>query len=140
MPTKSKRQNALVAPELIGEGPVIPVHVPFTMEERDELSAILSKPVFVKAWRNAEAQRPPVFLPTSEQIGRKGDNHAAKALCRLQGWELHKAALLRQTQEVVPRTRVELTEYPSSGSLEAEVARNLPKPVQKPTQPKSIKK
>jgi len=139
MPTKSKRQNALVAPELTGEGPVIPVHIPLVMEEREELAAILNKPVFIKAWKNAELQRPPVFLTLADQSGPDGDNRAAKALCRIQGWDLHKAALLKQTQEVVPRVRVDVREFPDSGSLESDVARTLPKTPAKPIHPKSLK-
>ena len=111
------------------EGPVLPVYTPLIMEERDRLTVILSDPVFIKAWRNAEAYRPSLFPGDPEKHeGQFGDNRAAKQLARVQGWELHKAALIKQGIEVVPRKKAPPEEYPASASLEAQVAKSLTKP------------
>lgn len=125
MPKKLKRQNARGAPKLTEEKPGVPIYIPLVMEEREELAAILNKPVFIRAWNNAEIHRPPVFLTMADQEGRKGDNRAAKALCRIQGWELHKAALIKQTLEVARKTTVPPEEFPASASLEADIKRKL---------------
>lgn len=133
MPAKTKRPKAQIAPEprkspgeLIEQMPGVPVYLPLDMEERDRLSAILSDPVFVKAWNNARSMKPSAFPSDNEKYeGQWGDNRAAKQLARIQGWELHEAALIKQTREPASKPRSAPAEYPPSGSLEAEVARNL---------------
>lgn len=98
------------------------------MEERDRLSVLLNDPVFIKAWNNAEAVAPPLFPQTADQFdGQFGDANAAKALARKQGWEMHKAALLKQTKEVQQKNPAAQQEYPDSGTLEAEIKSRLPK-------------
>lgn len=110
------------------ESPVVPGYSMLVMEERDKLSLILNDPVFKKAWRNAEVQRPSAFPSGHETLfeGQFGDNRAAKQLARIQGWELHKAALLKQTIEIVPKKKANSEEYPPQGTLEADVKRSLP--------------
>lgn len=128
MPSKSKRRNARVAPELIETRPEVPTYAPLQMEERDELAAILRNPVFIKAWMNVECSRPSAFPRMDAKFeGEHGAYHAASALYRIQGWELHKAALIRQSLEVAQKSAAPKDEYSDSGSLEAEVARSLAK-------------
>ena len=110
------------------------------MEERDELTALLNKPVFIKAWTNAELSKPSPFPTSSDKFeGEHGPQHAANQLHRIQGWDLCRAALIRQTHEVKQKPKALTENYPASASLEAEVATSLPKPTFKPVQPKSSK-
>lgn len=126
MAKKPKLQNARVATELTEERPKVPAPIPLVMEERDELTAILNNPVFIKAWRNAELFRPSPFPHATEHFeGEYGDNRASKQLARIQGWEMHKAALIKQTVEVAPKPRQLPDEYSDAGSMEAEMKRKL---------------
>ena len=133
MPKKTKLPNARVATALIEERPAFPKITKLVMEERDRLIEILNDPVFIKAWNNAEAQKPSVFPLGSEQFeGQFGDNRAAHALHRIQGWELHKAALIKQTLETVPAKKANPEEYPEAGKLENEIARTMPAKLNQP--------
>lgn len=97
------------------------------MEERDKLISFLNDPVFKKAWRNAELMKPSVFPSNPEHHeGKNGDKRAARVLARIQGWELHKAALIKQSLEIIPRKKANSEEYPASGSLESEIKKHLP--------------
>lgn len=135
MPAKTTLQKARIATtpqeslkKLIEEIPGIPVFHPLDMEERDKLSSFLADPVFIKAWNNAKLAKPSVFPSMNEHFeGQHGDNRAAKQLARIQGWELFGAALINQTKEPVRKAKAPSPEFPEAGSLEAEVARNLPK-------------
>ncbi len=135
MAKKTKLPSARIATEprkkprdLIEEKPAVPRFLPLDMDEREKLASFLTDPVFIKAWNNAEMVRPPLFPGLPEHFeGQHGDNRAAKTLCRLQGWEMHKAALIKQTIEPAKKARAAGPEFPESASLEAEVARNLPK-------------
>lgn len=123
MPKKPKLPKKRVATALTEERPVFPAHVPLVMEDREKLVSILNEPVFIKAWNNAEMMKPPVFPGGPD--GPTADSREAKALARLQGWELHKAALIKQTLEVVPRKAIPTEQFPAAGSLEAEVQQKL---------------
>lgn len=107
------------------EKAAIPVRLPLVMEEREELIKLLNNPVFLKAWNNAELEKPPVFPGGIVPDGPAADSRDAKALARIQGWELHKAALIKQTLEIVPKKAIPTEQFPATGSLEAEVQRNL---------------
>jgi len=124
---KSKATTSRLATGTTEELPGTPVHVPLVMEERDRLAEILKDPVFIKAWNNAESVKPPIFPSTPEQFeGPLGDNRAAKALARLQGWEMHKVALRKQAIEVPQKPKPNTDNYPDSGTLEAEIRKTLP--------------
>lgn len=125
MPRKSKLQKPKVATSMTEEKAAIPVRLPLVMEEREELIKLLNNPVFLKAWNNAELEKPPVFPGGIVPDGPAADSRDAKALARIQGWELHKAALIKQTLEIVPKKAIPTEQFPATGSLEAEVQRNL---------------
>jgi hypothetical protein len=124
---KSKATKSRIAPDLTEERPSFPKITRLVMEERDRLIVILNDPVFIKAWNNAEAQKPSAFPLGSEMFeGQFGDNRAAHVLHRIQGWELHKAALIKQTLELIPAKKANPEEYPEAGKLESEIARTMP--------------
>ena len=134
---KNPRLTVPLAKELTEVRPVPPSYIPLLMEDRDRLTAILNDPVFIKAWTNAELAKPSVFPASSDKFeGEHGPQHAASQLHRIQGWELHRAALIRQAQEVKQRPKAPAESYPATGSLEAEVAARLPKQSPKPTKSK----
>jgi hypothetical protein len=66
-------------------------------EERVKLTALLNDPVFVKAWNNAEMFKPSAFPGGLDTA--LGSVIASNRLSQLQGWEMFKAALLRQVEE-----------------------------------------
>ncbi len=104
----------------------MPVYTQLVMEERERLASILNDPVFVKAWNNAELSKPSCFHGDPAYFdGQFGDNRAAKTLHRIQGWELHKAALIRESVEKVKRSIAPPEEYPDSGTIEAQLQRKL---------------
>lgn len=103
-----------------------PTYTRLVMEERDRLKVLLSDPVFKKAWNNAERSKPSAFPSMPQQFeGQFGDNAAGHRLAQIQGWELFKAALLRETLEIVPKAKANPEEYPDAGTFEAELKRNL---------------
>jgi hypothetical protein len=125
MPKKSKLPKEQVAPAEQIENPTPRILV---MEERDKLAAIFADPVFVRAWHNAEMASPSLFPQSVGQFdGQFGDANAARALARKQGWEMHKAALLRQAKEIVQSKPAAKEEFPDSGTLEAEIKNSLPR-------------
>jgi hypothetical protein len=130
MPRKSKRPKAKVVPrqvkKLTEERPVAPSFNRLVMEERDRLREILNDPVFIKAWKNAELSKPSAFPPMRDHFeGQFGDARASHRLHQIQGWEMFKAALIRETLEIVPKPKASSEEYPDTATLENEIAKNL---------------
>lgn len=98
---------------------------PLVLDERIRLQQIFDDPVFRQAWSNAQAVKPSVVpMGLDSALGPQIGNNR---LHQLQGWEMFKVALLRQTQE--PRLPVpKITDtYPDSGTIEADAKKNLPK-------------
>lgn len=131
---KSKLQKSRVAPgrgrkkaiKITEESPAVPTYSRLVMEERDRLTAILNDPVFIKAWKNARLSKPSAFAAMPDHFeGQFGDNRAAHRLAQIQGWEMHEAALIRQTIEIVPKPKANPEEYPDTATLEAELLRKL---------------
>lgn len=98
---------------------------PLVLDERIRLQQIFDDPVFRQAWSNAQAVKPsvvPIGLDTA--LGLQIGNNR---LHQLQGWEMFKVALLRQTQEPrLPPPKITDT-YPDSGTIEADAAEHLKK-------------
>lgn len=96
---------------------------PLVFEQRIRLSAIFNDPVFRQAWNNAMASRPNLFPQgLSAEHGQQVGNNR---LHQLQGWEMFKAALLREATERKPVAPKITDTYPDSGTIEAEAKRNL---------------
>lgn len=126
MPKKTKRPNAEVVLQLTEEKAEPRVFLPLVMEEREKLRTILADPVFVKAWNNAEVTKPSAFHIHNEKFeGQFGPIAACNALHKIQGWELHKAALVKQTLEPIPQQKRKMEEFPDAGTIEAETKKLL---------------
>lgn len=100
---------------------------PLVLDERTRLQQIFDDKVFRQAWANAHAVRPSVIpMGLDSALGLQIGNNR---LHQLQGWEMFKVALLRQTQE--PRLPVpKITDtYPDSGTIEADAAKNVGKKI-----------
>lgn len=123
MPKPRKKKSPQVRVTLDAAKPEKPSLHRFTPEQRAELSRLLNHPLFVIAWGNAEMARPSLFPRGLNDAN--GERLGNNTLHTLQGWEMHKIALLHQTDEPRPQQqRIEET-YPDAGTLEADVARRL---------------
>lgn len=92
---------------------------PLNSEERAKLRSLLDEPAFVKAWRNASLSKPHFFpqgLDTAQGL-QIGNNR----LHQLQGWELFRSALLRESMEPTIKPTPAKDNYPQSGTIEAHV-------------------
>lgn len=96
----------------------VPVR-PLVYEERIRLQQILNDPVFQKAWQNAQACRPSVVpLGLDTALGQQIGNNR---LHQIQGWDMFRAALLRQILEPAPAKPKLSDNYPDAGTREAEL-------------------
>lgn len=117
------------SPSLPGLG--VPRKVDFTPEQRAHLRQILNDPIFLLAWYNAEVSRPSAFIAGLDgQFGLQIGNNALH--CE-KGWDLHKAALLRETEEMRPAAPSMAETYPDEGTLEADMAARIAKTKTKQT-------
>lgn len=103
--------------------PEIPFLVPLGVEQRVALRAILNNPVFVAAWQNAEMAKPSCFVDRLNDEG--GERVGNNKLHQIQGWEMHKAALLRQLDEPRQPKKPVQENFPDSGTYEAEMASRM---------------
>jgi hypothetical protein len=120
MPNK-KPKKARVAPaqraqDHAREEPIIHRFVPLVMEERDRLTAILSDPAFIKAWRNAKALRPSPFRGNFS--AEHGQLAACNKLHEIRGFEAFQAALLAQAEEPKPKNERVAESFPNAGNLD----------------------
>lgn len=120
MPKSKKPPYPVVAQP---DGPTRPQATPLNYEERVHLSKLLSDPIFVMAWKNAELGKPPFFTASKEEAYY--EQSCAQRLHQLQGWELFKAALLKQVDDPKPKPERLTESFPDSGTLEAEVKKRL---------------
>lgn len=90
-----------------------------SFEQRVRLRQIFEDPVFVQAWQNAQACRPSVIpqgLDTA--LGLQIGNNR---LHQIQGWELFRTALIRESMDPLPTPPRARDDFPDSGTLEAEI-------------------
>ncbi len=100
-----------------------PSVVRFTPQQRAELYRIFHLPLFMLAWQNAEMARPSLFpRGLNDNNGEKLGNNT---LHTLQGWEMHKIALMHQLDEPRPPVARLEESYPDAGTLEAEMAKRI---------------
>ncbi len=124
-------KTAKSTPVALGnEEPEIRTVVPLTWEERTRLRELFADPVFRKAWNNAQAAKPSVLAaglegPTGLQIGNN-------RLHQLQGWEMFRAALLREQLERKPAPARASDSFPDAGTMEAEAKRQIESQKKKP--------
>lgn len=114
---KSPPKQVEVAPRIESEGAVVPQVLPLSFEEREELKSLLAKPVMRKAWANAEVMKPSPFVDARELNGALGGRCANNRLHQIQGWELFKAAIVKQTIDPRPRPQPVRDEYPPDSFL-----------------------
>ena len=124
MPKKPRKtKSPKVAVTLHAAKPEKPSLHRFTPEQRAELSRLFNHPLFQVAWNNAEMARPSLFpRGLNDQNGERLGNNT---LHTLQGWEMHKIALLHQLDEPRPPTQRHEETFPEGGTIEADMARRL---------------
>ena len=123
MPKPRKKKSPKVAVTLHAAKPEKPSLHRFTPEQRSELSRLLNHPLFVIAWQNAEMARPSLFPRGLNDAN--GERLGNNTLHTLQGWEMHKIALLHQTDEPRPAMERAQETFPDAGTLEADMARRI---------------
>ena len=99
MPRKLATTQKVTRLAIADPSPVPPAYKELDYADRLELAGLFSRPVFVQAWRNAEAFHPSCFPPGLD--GALGNQIATNRLHELRGWELFRSALLRQAQDPV---------------------------------------
>lgn len=112
---------ALPEPSDILKRPIVPL----VYEQRIRLQEIFNDPVFVQAWANTNLCKPsaiPAGLegPLGVQIGNN-------RLHQIQGWELFRAALMRQAEEVIPTKPKPVDNFPDAGTIEADMQQRMKK-------------
>ena len=115
MPAKSRPIVGMATPRE-DEPLVLPAPLAYTVEERGELRAIFSSPVFRKALANARLRKPTVFTAgLNSALGQQIGNNQ---LHRLQGWMLCESALMNETLTPQDRRRVIEASYPDEGRID----------------------
>ena len=90
-------QPAVVPLAIRRNRPEKPEIQPTVLEERQKLIGMFNDAAFQKAWHNAEMCKPTLFPEGLD--GEHGGQIANNRLHQLQGWEMHKIALLRQVDD-----------------------------------------
>jgi hypothetical protein len=125
-------------PEIMDDRPLRPKVSALTFEERNTLSSILSNPVFVKAWRNAQLHKPSAFIPSVILNAEFGPQSGTHRLHEIRGWEMFQAALVKQIEEPKPKQEKPMENFPNEGTLEHETLKRMstkPTPRQVPGVP-----
>jgi hypothetical protein len=90
----------------------IPAFRQLEYPERQKLLGMLNDPVFIQAWQNAEGSKPNAFPAGTD--GELGGVIANNRLHQIQGWEMFKAALLKQVIDPRPPREQPKETYPDS--------------------------
>lgn len=96
--------------EILKSKAALPVLEQLVLEERVALAALLNNTAFQKAWNNAMLCRPSLY-PEGLNTAL-GGTVASNRLHELRGWELFKAALIRQAQDPKLDRRTPEETYP----------------------------
>lgn len=100
---------------------------PLNHDDRTALRAIFASPVFKRAWHNASLSQPSCLPGNTALDTERGPSVAINQIHRQQGWEMFKAALVRQCDDpVAPKTQAE--ERYSDSALEIVDAKSVQPP------------
>jgi hypothetical protein len=75
--------------------------IPLSFDDRTALRAMFASPAFKRAWHNAQLSQPSCLIGVNLDTAL-GPMVASHQIHRQQGWEMFKAAILRQCDDPTP--------------------------------------
>ncbi len=88
---------------------------PLDFDDRVALRALFASTAFKRAWHNASLAQPSC-LPGTNMDSERGPAIAINQIHRQQGWEMFKAALLRQCEDPTPPKTAAEDKYSDAGA------------------------
>lgn len=103
---KVRTAKSGVAPQQV-ENPIAPAPFALTHEERIHLRGLLADPVFVKAWTNAKAREPSIYIQGTLGVakpldGAQGMQIGNNRFHEMRGWKMFEVALTTQVNDPAP--------------------------------------
>ncbi len=95
---------------------------PLSLDDRIALRNMFASSAFKRAWHNALACQPSC-LPPGDLNGPQGGTIANNRIHQQQGWEMFKAALVRQCDDPIVKAGPAEESYPDSGAVVGEIAK-----------------